>query len=124
MFELRARDAEISRLRLRCFQLGFRLRDVFIRHDAGLKTNARELELLLISLDRRVKQTLLSIERAKLVVIKRELSLDAQTHVLQIGGAGLCLGSARDDGVADASPEVRLPRGVKRQRVVYIHASC
>ena len=62
--------------------------------------------------DSRIKQILLCIQAAKREVIQGEFSMETQANGFQVSGAGLGLGAARFDGLADPAPYIGLIRNV------------
>jgi len=109
MFELSPQNAHIGGLGLRCFQLGFCERDIFVRSDAGLKTHLRQIECLLESYHGGIQQVLLRIKRSKLVVIKCEFCLNTESNILEISRGCLGLGGTYLHRVPDARPKIWFP---------------
>jgi hypothetical protein len=117
VFQLRALQAEIERLRARGMQLGFGLRDVGARHHADAIAVLRQFQRLRVGRHRRIEQLPLRVQRAQLEVVLRQFRLHREARVDQVGGARLLGGFARFHRAPHLAPEVRLPGGVERRGV-------
>lgn len=118
MVILGTQDSQVGVLRLRSFQLRFRLRHRFIRTDASLVLARVEVQSVLICDYRSIKELLHGVLGAKFIIIDGEFRLDAQANVLEICRAGLRSVDIGLHRIPDAAPEIGFPGGVKGQRVV------
>jgi hypothetical protein len=123
MLELRAQHAGVERLRLRRFELRFRLRDVGATDHADRILVARQLQRFLVGIDGVLKQAYLGILRAQQEIILGELGLRRQLGRFQIGDARLRGRFASLDGATHASPKVELPVDIERDVVAVAHRS-
>ena len=97
-------------------QRHLRLGDSLLAVDAGFDQGAGQIQRLPVCFDRSVIQVLQGILSAQFEVIYREIGLLGQTFVLEVRGADLRGILIFANRVADASPEVRLPGDIERQR--------
>ena len=105
MLELRPRGIDIHGLRLGLVELGLRLRYFDAGGNASVIAIPREVQSLLIGDDRIVQDSLLRIQAARFKVIGRQLGLELQLDVLEVGGGGLVLLGGARNAAANASPK-------------------
>ena len=116
MFERRALNAKVHQLRLDGVQLRLGLGDVEVRRDSGGEPVLRQREILRVGRLRAREQLHFSVNAVKAEVVLRELGLEQQPGIPHVRRQRLGRRGARRHTAADASPQVRLPRNVERQR--------
>src|ERR1700722_14202962 len=116
MFVLRAQDAEIGGFSFGGFELGFGLGYGFVGGDSGFVERGGELQRFFVDDYGGLEKLLEGILAVKLEVIDGEFALGGEAGIFEIGGAGLGVGHAGTDGVADAAPEIGGPGGVEGER--------
>jgi len=118
VLELRALHPEVDRVGHGALQLGLGLHHVDLGGDARVVTILGEVERLLERRDGFVEDALLSVDRAKQQVARRQRRLRRQPRAGEVGRARLRARLAGLRGAPDASPQVELPRRVEARRAV------
>ena len=115
MLELGSLYADFNILSACRFQLRLSLSYVDVRGYAAMISGFGKMQCILKVVNRRVQQLFLQVQPAKGEVVDRKLRVKAQTDILKIARARLCVLAGRLDGSPNLSPEVNLVGDISLQ---------